>query len=278
MLENVKIVSDSSADVYSLESIPFSSAPLKIVTHEKEYIDDENLDIAQMVNTLLKSKEKSGTACPAISDWLQAFGEAQNIFCITITSALSGSYNSACIAKEEFLASHPDSKVFIIDSLSAGPELKLIIEKLEELIRLGYSFDEICDLIVEYKKHTGLLFILESLKNLANNGRVNKLVAGAVGMLGVRITGKASDKGELELISKTRGEAKTLPNVLSILEKEGYSGGKLRITHCFNEECAKKLSDIILKKYPLAQIEIYSTRGLCSFYAEKGGLLVGFEK
>ncbi len=278
MLENVKIVSDSTADVFTLDTIPFASAPLKIMVGDKEYIDDENLNVEHMVDALLKSKEKSGTACPAISDWFEAFGDAKHIFCITITSALSGSYNSACIAKDEFLASHPESKVFVIDSLSAGPELKLIIEKLEELISIGHSFEEICNLIVEYQKHTGLLFMLESLKNLANNGRVNKLVAGAVGILGVRITGKASDKGELELISKTRGEAKTLPAVLDILHSEGYLGKKLRISHCFNEPCAQKLKQLVLEKYPTAQIEIYPARGLCSFYAEKGGLLIGFEK
>ncbi len=278
MLKNFKIVSDSTADVFTLKNTPFSYAPLKISVNGKQYIDNETLNVKQMVDELSNTKEKSSTACPSVSDWIEAFCDAENIFCITITSALSGSYNSACVAKEEFLASHPDSNVFIIDSLSAGPELKLIIEKLEELISLDYTFEQICDLITEYQNHTGLLFVLESLKNLANNGRVNKLVAGAVGMLGVRITGKASDKGELELLTKTRGDGKTLPNVINILEKEGYSRGKLRIAHCFNEKCAKKLSDMILEKYPNVQIENYATRGLCSFYAEKGGLLIGFEK
>ena len=278
MLKNVKIVSDSTADVFALKNTPFSYAPLKISVNGKQYIDNETLNVKQMVDELSNTKEKSSTACPSVSDWLEAFGDAENIFCITITSALSGSYNSACVAKDEFLASHPDGNVFIIDSLSAGPELKLIIEKLEELIFLNYTFEQICDLITEYQKHTGLIFMLESLKNLANNGRVNKLIARAVGMLGIRIVGKASDKGELELVSKVRGEAKGFESAIELLVTSGYSGGKLRIAHCFNEEGAKKLSNNIIKKYPDAQIEIYNTCGLCSFYAEEKGILIGFER
>lgn len=275
---NMKIVADSSADVLTLENFPFASAPLKIITSQKEYVDDDNLDVAQMVNDLLTYTEKSSTACPGVGDWLTAFGEAEYIFCVTITSGLSGSYNSAEAARREYEEAHPGRKVFVIDSLSAGPELKLIIEKLQELISAGKSFEEICAEIKEYQKHTGLLFCLESLKNLANNGRVSHLIAGAVGILGIRIIGKASDKGELEQLHKCRGEKKALPTMLQLLHSLNCNGKKIRIGHCLNEEAALKVKDIILADFPEADIEIYPHRGLCSFYAEKGGILIGFEK
>lgn len=277
-MSDFKIVADSSSDMLNIKKIPFESAPLKIRTDEKEYIDDRNLDVENMVDELLKFSGKSGSACPSVGDWLNAFGEAKYIFCVTITSGLSGSYNSACIAKREYEENHPDRKVFVIDSLSVGPEMMLKIEKLEELIEKGYSYEQICAEITEYQKHTALVFVLDSLRNLANNGRVNKIVASAAGILGIRVIGKASDKGDLEQLSKTRGMAKSIEKAVEIIRSLGYNGGKIRIGHCCNEEAAKAIKDIITHQYVHAEATIYKLRGLCSFYAEKGGLIVGFEK
>ena len=100
MLEQVKIVADSSSDVLTLAGMPFASAPLKIVTAEKEYTDDSDLNVPAMVEDLLAYNGKSGSACPSVGDWMAAFGDAHNIFCVTITSNLSGSYNAARLAAE----------------------------------------------------------------------------------------------------------------------------------------------------------------------------------
>ncbi|MBQ4564129.1 MAG: DegV family protein [Lachnospiraceae bacterium] len=274
----MKIVADSSSDVFSLESVPYAAAPLKILTDEKEYVDDASLDIPRMVDDLLSYSGRSGTACPGTGDWLDAFGDAPYDFCVTITSNLSGSYNSACVAKQEYEEAHPDRKVYVVDSLSAGPELALIIDKLADLINEGKTFEEVRDGIIEYQKHADLLFMLESVKNLANNGRVSKLVASAIGLLGIRLVGKASEQGTLEPLHKCRGEKKALPTLVEMLKEYGFSGGKVRIAHCLNLDAAQKLKDMILEKFAFAQIEICKCGGLCSFYAEKGGLLVGFEK
>ena len=272
------IAADSSSDVLGLEGIAFCSAPLKIITPQKEYTDNEELDVEQMVDELLELNSRSGTACPGVGDWLEAFGDGERVFCVTITSTLSGCYNSAVIAAREYEETHPGAKVFVIDSLSTGPEMKLIIEKLKELIDEGLEYEDICQRITEYKERTGLMFVLESLKNLANNGRVSKIAAGAAGLLGIRVVGKASDRGDLEQLAKCRGSKKAMEAVVQYLEKFGYKGGKLCISHCCNFEAAQNLKKLISDKFALAQIEIYKARGLCSFYAEKGGLLVGFEK
>lgn len=274
---NIKIVADSSSDVLELASVPFVSAPLKIIASGKEYVDDSNLNVAKMSQELLQTTEKSSTACPSVGDWLEAFGDAPYIFCVTITSNLSGSYNSATIAKESYEEAHPDRKVFVIDSLSAGPELRLIIEKLEELILAEKPFDEICGGITEYQKHTRLLFMLESMRNLANNGRVSRLAASAAGVLGIRAIGKASDEGRLEMLSKHRGERKALTAIVQHMEEIGHRCGKVRISHCLNESAAQKLKELIQKRFAESKIEIHPSRGLCTFYAEMGGLLIGFE-
>ena len=102
MNTEIKIVADSSADLTSFTGTDFASAPLKIITSQNEYVDDKNLDVEGMVNELIKYSGKSSTACPSPIDWLKAFGESKYIFCITITSALSGSHNAACIAKADY--------------------------------------------------------------------------------------------------------------------------------------------------------------------------------
>lgn len=272
-----KIVADSSADSIKLKEVPFSSAPLKIITNENEYIDNADLDVVGMITDLKSYSGKSSTSCPSVSDWLTAFEDGEHIFCVTITSNLSGSYNSAVIAKEEYETKYPERKVFVIDSLSAGPELKLLAEELEELILSGKEFSDICKEITEYQKRTKLLFMLESLTNLANNGRVSKTTAKIAGILGIRIIGKASDQGTLETLEKARGEKKGLNCLLQNLKELGYKGGKIRISHCQNKPLAELLATVLKSEFKAGNIEIYPAGALCSFYAEKGGLLIGFE-
>lgn len=277
-MRKVKIVADSSCDLFELKHTEYACAPMKIIAAEREFVDDDNLDIGEMVDFMFKYKGKSQSSCPNIADWLSAFGDADDIFCITITSGLSGSYNSACTAKQMFESENEGKRVFVIDTLSTGPESALIIDKLEEYIAAGMTFEDICVKIKDYQKKTGLLFMLKSLKTLANNGRVSPLVAKLVGIAGICIVGKASDVGTLESRHKCRGERHSLQTIVTELEAEGFKSGKISIGHCQNEPAAIQLKDMIIERFGNVEIEIRKLRGLCSFYAEKGGVLVGFEK
>ncbi len=277
-LNEVKIVTDSSSDLLSLEGIPFGSAPLKIITAEKEYVDDKNLNVEEMVSDLSAYKGKSSTSCPNTGDWLEAFGDTKYIFCVTITATLSGSYNSAVLAKNYYEELYPDRKVFVLNSLTTGPEMALIIDKIKALAEAGMEFDEVCRGVTEYSKATGLLFMLESMKNLANNGRVSPLVAKVAGVLGIRVVGRASDRGDLQQLAKARGQEKALNTIVEQLKALGFCGGRVKIAHCENKSAAQKLTALIDAAFPGALTEVYPCRGLCSFYAEKGGLLIGFEK
>jgi DegV family protein with EDD domain len=277
MFMKIRIVADSSADLRTAEDKSIVSVPLKIMTDEKEYIDNEELDIKAMTEDLASYKGKSGSACPGVGDWIDAFGDADWVFAITITSNLSGSYNSARVAKETYEGDYPERRVYVIDSLSTGPEMQIIVEKLQELIQDGKNFDEICSSIQAYQKRTFLLFCLKSLTNLANNGRVSPAVAKIAGILGIHVIGRASEEGTLEQKDKVRGERKAIPSILSNMKKMGYKGGKVIIDHCFNENAAKQLKELIRMEFKHADIRIGTTKGLCSFYAEQGGLLIGFE-
>ncbi len=272
------IVTDSSSDMLTAQApCEYKSVPLKIITDEKEYVDDTSLNVDEMIDDLKKYKGTSKSSCPNIEDWKAAFDGYDHIFCVTITSGLSGSYNSAAMAVSEYLAEHSECKATVFDSLSTGPENALIIEKLMELIEKELSFEEIEKKVRSYMKRTHLIFCLDSLRNLANNGRVNKAVAKVVGLLGIRIIGKASSEGTLEITDKVRGAEKAHNEVFKNMLKTGFDGGKVRIHHCQNFNAAQTVYDLIKKAFPKAAVLIQSTGALCSFYAEAGGLLVGFE-
>lgn len=271
-----KIVSDSSSNLQVLEGVDYASVPLKIVTAEKEYTDDAGLDTALMMKELAAYKGRSGTACPSVGEWLEAFGQAENVFAVTITSSLSGCYNS-CVQAKAAYEETPGRRVCCLDTLSTGPEMVLIIEKLRALIAAGLGFDQIERRIREYMKHTHLVFMLERVDSLAKNGRVSPLVARAVGVLGIRIVGKASDEGILQQLHKCRGENRGLDAMLREMEEHGYKGGRVSISHGCNESAALALRDRIKASHPRAEISILPFAGLCSYYGEKGAVLAGFE-
>lgn len=279
-----KIIADSSSNIYNEDHLfadkkqEYISVPLKIITSEKEYEDTESLDTAGMVEELRNYKGKSGTSCPNVSDWLDAFGDADVIFGVTLTGSLSGCYSAAVQARNDYIEEHPEAKVLILDSLSTGPEMELIVEKLKELLDQERSFEEIEKEIKAYMKKTHLLFSLESLKNLVNNGRVNPAVAAVAGVLGIRIVGKASDEGTLEPLHKCRREKQLFRTIIGEMQKAGFTGGKVRIAHCMNEKGAQLLTEAIRENFGDCDISVRECGALCSFYAEKGGILLGFEE
>lgn len=271
------ITADSSANLFSAKDAEYVSVPLRIITDVKEYTDDEKLDVPGMLNDLKHYKGKSSTACPSVGDWLKAFGDADEVYGVSITGRLSGCHNAACIAAKDYEEMYPGRKVFILDSLSTGPEMELIIEKYKELIGRGLPFEEICGEIQRYAARTHLIFSLESLTNFVRNGRVSPAVAAAANLLSIRIVGRASSEGELEPIYKSRGEKRAISQLYEVMKESGYEGGKVRIRHSDNENAAQKLAELIRADFPECDLQIGRNNGLCSYYAEKGGILVGYE-
>jgi len=275
----VRVISDSSSDIKHMDNVDFRIVPLSISTDEKEFIDAEDLDVISMTEYMASYKGVSRTACPSVGAWLDAFEGADIIYIATLTGGLSGTYNSAVAAKEIFLQENPNAKVAIFDTLSAGPEIRLIVEKIADLVNEGKDFETVCEETKSYMSKTRLFFWLESLHNLAQNGRVNKLVASAVGVLGIRIFGTASDEGKLDPISKCRNEKKVISVMLENLLKAGYEGGKCYLAHVNNSEFAEKIKSAIKEKFGTLDLnfKVYLTRGLCGYYAERGGVLIGVE-
>ena len=272
-----KIVMDSAGDLRELEQAEFSNVPLKILAGSREFVDDTTTNVEEMVEYMSHYVGKSSTACPSAGEYLEAFGDAEDVYCVTITSGLSGSYNAASIAAQTYQEQYPQRRIHVFDTLSAGPEMTLIAEKIRELVQQKLPFDKIVAQVEEYSRKTRLVFSLESLHNLAQNGRVPGAVAKLAGILSLRLVGKASDEGTLQPTGKARGDQKVPGELLKQLISLGYNGGRVRIHHCCNLPSAQRLKQAILEKFPKASIIIDKTGALCSFYAERGGLLVGFE-
>lgn len=276
-----KIIADSGCDYRSLDNLApdteFVSVPLTIQVGETIYRDDAQLNIDQMMEEMYATTTASKSACPSPDDYMKSFEGADNIVVVTITGTLSGSYNSAEIAKKIYIEEHPDTKIHVIDSLSAGGEVDLLVRKLNHLVAEGLDFDQVLDAITAYQAKTKLLFVLAKVDNLVKNGRLSKLVGTVVGLLNIRMVGEASKTGTLELLQKARGQKKAIKAAFDELLKAGYAGGHIMISHRNNEKFIEQFSELVREKFAQASIEVLPTSGLCSFYAEEGGLLMGYE-
>lgn len=271
-----QIVSDSASDLLELADINFSTVPLHIVVDGTDFADDARLSVPNLLDKLRNGKS-STTACPSPDDWITAFHDADRVFCVTITSGLSGSYNSAVIAKDIYEEKHPDRKVYIIDSLATGSKMVMLCEKLRELIQAGHDAEEIYRQIKEYNEHCFLYFALASLDNLARNGRVSPILAKGIKILGIRIVGTASTEGMLEPLSKCRGDRRSIPAIIEFMKEKGYQGGRVVITHNGNHDAAMELKRQLKTTFGTRSGEIHRTRGLCSYYAEPGSIMLAFD-
>ncbi|NQH33731.1 DegV family protein [Streptococcus suis] len=277
-----KIVADSGCDYRQLAQLApdteFVSVPLSIQIGDQTFVDDASLDIDQMVSVMQSTSEAATSACPSTQAYEEAFAGAENVIVVTITGGLSGSFNAARVARDMYLEEHPHVNIHLIDSLSAGGEMDLLVDEINRLIGTGLEFSELVDAITAYQERSKLLFVLAKVDNLVKNGRLSKLVGAVVGLLNIRMVGEASSEGKLELLQKARGHKKSVTAAWEEMKKAGYKGGRIIMAHRNNDKFFQQFSDLVKETYPEARIEEVATSGLCSFYAEEGGLLMGYER
>lgn len=276
-----KIVTDSGSCIRDIETdkIDFSVVPLILNVEDKVFVDDENLDVQDVIDTLASTNEKSSSACPSPSAYAEHFKGADKIICISITSGLSGSFNSAELGKNIAKEENKNLDIEIYDSRSAGGEMDLLIRKAVEIIESdeNQSVDEVVKQLEDYHQKTHVDFLLESVKNLVNNGRVNKITGSMVGLLGIRLVGTRTPEGTIELAHKSKGLKRGVKTLIEDMVARGYDGGRLEISHGNNEEVANTFLNAIQLDFPNADFKIRPMSALCTFYAEKNGLIVGFE-
>ena len=283
-----RIIADSSCDIFKIdegsantnknggsEEIYFSTVPFVITVDGRDFVDDENIDVNELVAAMAESS-KSYTSCPSPESWIREFGEEGDVFAVTISSNLSGSYNSACTAREMILEKDPDRNIEILDSRGTGPSLYQIIHKLRDLIESGMNYEEVKSEIHRFMEDHKLIFALSSYHNLVNNGRMPKIAGIVLGHLGLWGIGIASEEGTIKMKKIAKGGKKTLKVIMSDFSERGADKGEIVISHCQNTEFAENLRKAVRETYDNMGVKIMHTRGLCSYYAEKGGIIVGF--
>ncbi|WP_105207292.1 DegV family protein [Streptococcus suis] len=276
-----KIVVDSGCDYRQLKNLApdteFISVPLTIQVGGQAFVDDANLDIDHMMEVMEASKSAAGSACPSPQAYQAAFEGAANIIVMTITGGLSGSFNAARVARDMYVEEHPEVNIHLIDSLSAGGEMDLIVDEINRLIATGLEFEGLVQAITTYQENSKLLFVLAKVDNLVKNCRLSKLVGTVVGLLNIRMVGEASSEGKLELLQKARGHKKSVVATFEEMKKAGYNGGRIVMAHRNNDKFFQQFSELVKSTFPNAIVDQVATSGLCSFYAEDGGLLMGYE-
>ena len=276
-----KILTDTGSNIREITNLPedttFDLIPLILHVDKKDFVDVPTLDIEELIGAV-KGSSSSSSACPAPGAYAEKFSGADNVICVTLSSELSGSYNSAELGKSIALEQNPDANIHIFNSRSAGGELDLLVKKAFSLVDEGKDFDEVIAGLTDYHANTHTGYMLKSIENLVKNGRVNKVVGSLVGLLNIHVIGIRSNEGTIEMSNRARGEKKALKIFLKELIENGYSGGKMELAHVLNPDLADTFADQVREKFPNAGINIVPTSGLCSFYAEKGGLMVGYEK
>lgn len=274
------IVLDSSCDLVPQDDFKNASikiAPLTIRVGDKEFVDDENIDVVQMMDAMNKEKSASSTACPSPDAFYEHFKSADNIICICITSNLSGTYNSALVAERMIKEEYPDKNIFVLNSYNTAGGMVLMAQYADQLIGEGLAFEEIVTKLEVYAKETRLIFTLEKFDNLIKTGRMKPLVGKVVAALGIHLIAQASDIGTVELMFKVRGDDKTLEKMVDYMnEQKDMTDKPVVINHCNNLKAVEKLKELIREKCKTDKITVKNCKGLTAFYAMDKGILIGY--
>ncbi len=277
-----KIVADSSCDMVdgqlASDNIDFKVVPLKIIVGDNQYIDNQYLDIDEMLDDMTNYKGGSSSACPSVGDFIAEFEAADNVIALTMTSSLSGTYNSAVQAKNIVLEQYPNKNIHIVDSKATSGNLLILARKTLELINSGLVFDEIVKQIENCNSTLRLLFSLSNFDNLVKTGRMSKISGIIASTLGIRAVAEATtDRGEIKVLEKPRGQANALKKIVELMGKQkNMLNVSVVISHCQNFDGATVLKGIIEQTYRIRDITIVEMRGLTSFYSQRNGIIVSF--
>ncbi len=276
------IVGDSSTNLNSNECNKFNAkiAPLIIRLDDIEYIDNKNLDIDGLVEHLSRSENIAKTSCPSTQSYLDLFeGDYDNIFVITLSDKLSGSYNTAVLAANMFKETHPKTNIHVFNSKAAATSQYLLVKKIDELIKQDFSFDEIVMQGEDYINSMRLMFLLDDLSNLEKNGRLSTLQATVAKMLNLKLILRQDEHGQIAFGTKARGTKKAIAKLVESMAeyKKICKDTKVAIFHCAAYEKAKMIKDGIEKMYEeITDIDIVQMFGLNSTYAQIGGIIITF--
>ncbi len=275
-MEN-KIIVDSSIDFSDDITEEIDRVPFKILIDNDE-IADVNLNTEELISKMKSSKKHIKTACPSPDEYMNLFSKDGASFVVTISSALSGSYNSAMLAKNMFLEKIPEGLVHIFDTKSAASGSTLVALKIKQLIEENLNFSEIIEATNKYVSKLKTFFILDSLDNLVKNGRISGVKAKVASLLHIVPIMGDNGNGEIELVEQVRGNKKAFNRLIEIIGEFNidFENTILGITHSNAMEKAENLKKELLSRYKFKDVLIFKAGGLSTVYADDGGIVVAF--
>lgn len=276
---NFRIVADSSCDLSDdiKSKIDIGIVPLKIGIDDRTFIDDENLNRQELLREMANSTSVLKTSSPSPGDFIKEYEKADNIFVVTLSSQLSGTYNSAMTAKN-IIQESTEKFIHVFDSKSATVGETLISMKIFELIQAQYDKLDIVNRVNQYINEMKTIFILDNLDNLMKGGRLTKIAAHIASLLNIKLILGGDEEGNIKLIDKSRGNKRAFKKFVEIIGIEaGNTEGKtIGIAHCNALERANELKAQLEKNFHFKKIFIVEMGGLSSVYANEGGIVVAF--
>lgn len=275
-----QVIVDSCCDL-TLEmrgSTLYRNVPLTVYVGDQEFRDEPGLDTRLLVDAMAQCEQASHSACPSPADYLSAFESSSgDLYVVTLSALLSGSHNSAWQAAQIFQEEHPQRNIHIFNSCSASSGETLIARKITHLAQQGLPFKEVVRETNRYITEMETLFVLENLDNLRKAGRLTKVQSLITGALRVKLVMGATPEGEI----KKHGQALSIKQALSklvdlIAADRKHAGKTVCITHCLCPQRASYLASLMSKQCSFAEVLITETRGLSSYYANNGGIIVAY--
>ena len=274
-----RIIVDSCCDLTQemRDEMEIVTIPLTMMLGDREYRDDETLDIAGFISKVSEFKGKSESASPAPFFYEQAIADCDEAYVVTLSAKLSGSYFNAVLGNDDAVEGGSQSAC-IFDSKTASAGETLIAVKLHELIRADTPREIIIETMHRFVDEMKTYFVLERFDNLQKNGRLSKVTGTLIQMLNVKLIMGADGQGEIALFEKCRGMKHMLQQMLSLIERSGKEprDGTLVISHCNNPGLAQQIRTLVQESFYFKKIYIVPTGGLSSMYVDNKGLVLAF--
>lgn len=255
------------------------SAPLTMQVDDFMIIDDDTFDQADFLQKIAASPNSPKSACPAPDYYKEAFAKAEKrAYAVTLSAELSGSYNSAVLAKELLLEERPDMQIHVFNSRSASIGETLITNKVQECEEAGMEFETLVETVEKYIEEQDTHFVLENLETLRKNGRLSNIKAFAASVLKIRPVMKATPEGTIIQIDQARGTTKALNKMIDYIaeavKEKDPQNRVLAVSHCNCPERGAMVRDAIMKKISVKDSILLDTAGISSMYANDGGIIV----
>ena len=274
------IVCDSCTDLTEedLKKGCYTLVPLTLLVDGEEIIDDETFDQADFLAKVAASKESVKSACPAPESYMEAYSKADDIYVVTLSAELSGSYNSAVLGKNLYEEENGTKNIHVVNSRGAATTQVLIARKLNEYASQGMPFEEVVDKIEEYTTSLRTYFVLETLEVLRKNGRLSRLSATIAGALNIKPVMIGTRDGVIQKAAQARGMKKALAKMVEHMGSEGrdLTRRQFVISHCNCYERAVYVKELIKKHLHAEDVDIVDTKGVSSLYACDGGNIVSY--